>query len=154
MNKRIAIITGVSRLKGIGRAICIALAKKDIDIFFTYWTPYDNEMPWKVVAAEPDTIQAEIRSLGVRCEKLELNLVRLTAIQQLLEQVNTTLGSPSILVNNATYSTQTSIANITGEELDKHYAVNLRATTLLCVEFVRRFQAGLQGRIINRLVTL
>ena len=33
MNKKIAIVTGVSRLKGIGRAICNELAKKGIDIF-------------------------------------------------------------------------------------------------------------------------
>lgn len=149
MHKKVAIVTGVSRLKGIGRAICLALAKKGIDIFFTYWTPYDNEMPWKVKATEPETIQAEIRALGVRCEKLELDLAQSTSIEQLFEQVNQTLGSPSILVNNATYSTQTTVEDITGEELDKHYAVNLRATTLLCVEFVRRFKEGLQGRIIN-----
>lgn len=149
MNKRIAIVTGVSRLKGIGRAICLALAKKEVDIFFTYWTPYDNEMPWKVKASEPETIQGEIKALGVRCEKLELDLAQPAAIEQLFQQVNQTLGSPSILVNNATYSTQTSVEAITGAELDKHYAVNLRATTLLCVEFVRRFQEGLQGRIIN-----
>lgn len=149
MNKRIAIVTGVSRLKGIGRAICLALAKKNIDIFFTYWTPYDNKMPWKVAAEEPEIIQAEIRALGANCKKLELDLSKPTAIEELFKQVTKTLGQPSILVNNATYSTQTSIENITGEELDKHYAVNLRATTLLCVEFVRRFEVGLQGRIIN-----
>ena len=33
MNKRIAIVTGVSRLKGIGKAICIELARQGIDIF-------------------------------------------------------------------------------------------------------------------------
>ena len=149
MNKRVAIVTGVSRLKGIGRAICLALAKKNIDIFFTYWTPYDNEMPWKVEAKEPEIIQAEIKTLGVNCEKLELDLSKPTAIEELFQQVSKTLGNPSILVNNATYSTQTNIESITGEELDKHYAVNLKATTLLCVEFVRRFEVGLQGRIIN-----
>ncbi len=149
MNRRIAIVTGVSRLKGIGRAICLALAKKGIDIFFTYWTPYDNEMPWKVEAKEPEMIQAEIKALGVRCKKMELDLTESSAIEQLFQRVNDTLGQPSILVNNATYSTQTSVEDITGEELDKHYALNLRATTLLCVEFIRRFQEGLQGRIIN-----
>jgi NAD(P)-dependent dehydrogenase (short-subunit alcohol dehydrogenase family) len=42
--KRIAIVTGVSRLNGIGKAICMELAKQGIDIFFTYWTQYDKEM--------------------------------------------------------------------------------------------------------------
>ncbi len=72
MNRKIAIVTGVSRLKGIGYAICTALAKRDIDIFFTYWTGYDKQMPWKTEDNEPDLIENELRKYGVRCEKLEL----------------------------------------------------------------------------------
>jgi 3-oxoacyl-[acyl-carrier protein] reductase len=53
------------------------------------------------------------------------------------------------LINNATYSTQTDIYNITPSELDKHYFVNLRATTLLSIEFIRRFKNNKHGRIIN-----
>ncbi|SIR10627.1 hypothetical protein SAMN05920897_1423 [Alkalispirochaeta americana] len=34
IDNRIAIVTGVTRLKGIGKAICIELAKKGIDVFF------------------------------------------------------------------------------------------------------------------------
>jgi len=32
-------------------------------------------MPWSVDNKEPDLIQKEILSLGVRCEKLEIDLV-------------------------------------------------------------------------------
>ena len=67
MKRKIALVTGVSRLDGIGRAICVELAKKDIDIFFTYWTAYDKEMPWKVVDEEPFLIQKEIQDLNIRC---------------------------------------------------------------------------------------
>ncbi len=74
MNRKIAIVTGVSRLKGIGREICCELAKIDFDIFFTYWTEYDQQMPWKANKNEPILIQEEIRELGVKCEKLELDL--------------------------------------------------------------------------------
>ncbi len=74
MERKVALVTGVSRLKGIGRAICLELAKRNFDIFFTYWTEYDNEMPWKVNSMEPDMIQKEIIALGVQCEKLELDL--------------------------------------------------------------------------------
>jgi 3-oxoacyl-[acyl-carrier protein] reductase len=35
MNRKIAIVTRVSRLKGIGYAICVELAKRNFDIFFT-----------------------------------------------------------------------------------------------------------------------
>ena len=106
MNNKIAIVTGVSRLKGIGRAICCELAKGGFDIFFTYWTEYDKQMPWKIDANEPELIQQEIRNLGVKCEKLELDLSVENAFQVLFKKVKNQLGSPLVLVNNATYSTQ------------------------------------------------
>lgn len=163
MNRRIAVVTGVSRLKGIGRAICCELASRDIDVFFTYWTDYDKQMPWNIEANEPDLIEKEIKSFGVNCAKLELDLSVEGSVYRLLETVEQKLGKPSILVNNATYSTETSIDNFTVEELDKHYAVNLRATTLLTIEFIKQFseiqqskkseegrvEVRNQGRIIN-----
>ena len=59
------------------------------------------------------------------------------------------MGNPLVLVNNATYSTETTINNITANELDKHYQVNLKATTLLTIEFIKRFRFTENGRIIN-----
>ena len=57
-------MTGVSRLKGIGTAICYELAKKGIDIFFTYWQEYDNQKPWNVKTNDPEIIEDEIIKLG------------------------------------------------------------------------------------------
>lgn len=149
MKNRIAIITGVSRLKGIGCAICLQLAKQDIDIFFTYWSAYDEQMPWKVQENEPDLIQQEILDIGVRCEKLELDLSKETAVTTLLNEANKRLGKPHILINNATYSTETNIETLDANELDKHYAVNVKATTLLSIEFIKQFAYAENGRIVN-----
>jgi 3-oxoacyl-[acyl-carrier protein] reductase len=149
MNKRIAIVTGVSRLKGIGKAVCVELAKNNIDIFFTYWQHYDKQMPWYASDNEPDLIQDEIREIGAKCEKIELDLNINESVDILFNEVEKRFGTASILINNATYSTQTSIDSISAQELDKHYFVNLRATTLLCAEFVRRFNSGMGGRIVN-----
>lgn len=149
MKRTIALVTGVGRIKGLGRAICIELAKSGNDIFFTYWRSYDREMPWEVQDNEPDLIQDEIRKLGARCEKIELDLSDVNSATTLFNEVENKLGAPAILVNNATYSTPTNIGAITTQELDQHYFVNLRATTMLCVEFVRRFQHNKNGRIIN-----
>lgn len=149
MKNNIAIVTGTSRLKGIGRAICEELAKRQFDIFFTYWTDYDNKMPWGIETEEPNQIQQHIRDLGVRCEKLEIDLSKEGAINVLFDTVEQKLGHPLVLVNNATYSTQTSIKTLTAEILDKHYEVNLKATTLLSTTFVKRFGFNKNGRIIN-----
>lgn len=149
MNRKTAKVTGVSRLKGIGYAICVELAKRNFDIFFTYWTDYDHQMPWKVGTDEPNQIQNEIRELGVNCEKLELDLGLVNSAALLLNEVESKLGQASVLVNNATYSTQTDIDNFSATELDKHYEINLKATTLLTIEFIRRFNPKKGGRIIS-----
>jgi 3-oxoacyl-[acyl-carrier protein] reductase len=149
MNRRVAIVTGTSRLKGIGRAICLELAKNGIDIFFTYWTDYDKQMPWKTADNEPDLIQAEIRALGVKCEKMELNFLEENSVEKLLNEVEAKLGFPTILVNNATYCMPTSLDNFTAEELDKHYFVNLKTPALLTVEFINRFREGKNGRVVT-----
>ncbi len=149
IKNRIALVTGVSRLKGIGKAICIELAKQGIDIFFTYWTPYDKSMLWGVKDNEPELIKKEILSFGVRCSSLEIDLMNEQNIDLLFDTIQRTLGSPSILINNATYSTATDIENITSQELDKHYFVNLKAPILLTKTFVEQFNNNEHGRVIN-----
>lgn len=148
-NNRIALVTGVSRLKGIGKAICIELAKQGIDIFFTYWRPYDKSMLWGVEDSEPAIIQKEILDLGVRCLSLETDLTNEQNIDLLYDTIDDNMGSPSILINNATYSTITDIENISSSEMDKHYYVNLRAPILLTKSFVERFKGNKHGRVVN-----
>lgn len=151
--KRIAIVTGVSRLKGIGRALCVELAKEGIDVFITFWRAYDRRNEFLPPGAfgdnEPELIQQEICDLGVTCEALELDLGGEKSAVDLFNEVERRLGPADILINNATYSTLTNIDDITAEELDNHYYVNLRAVTLLCSEFVKRFKGQENGRIVN-----
>lgn len=148
--KGLAIVTGVSRLKGMGYAICKQLAMSGMDICFTYWTSYDQSMPWGIEASEPDEIQAKIKSFGVQCEKIEVDLSNDLAAQQIFDFANSKIGSVTVLVNNATHSVASNIATITPELLDKHYQVNVKAVTLLMKEFVNRFSSGQQrGSIVN-----
>lgn len=91
----------------------------------------------------------EIRSLGVRCESMELDLSQPDAPRKLLDTVRTKLGSPSILVNNATHSVDVDFRSIDADVLDAHYNVNVRGTCLLTVEFARLIEGKHGGRIIN-----
>lgn len=148
-NARIALVTGASRRIGIGMAICRALASYGVDIAFTTWTRYDGEMPWGVDSDAPAVLEAEIREIGVRCTHLEADLSQPETPVKVLDFVEGQLGPVSILVNNATYSTDDGYQALNAATLDAHYAVNMRGTFLLSVEFVRRFDAGEGGRIIN-----
>jgi len=146
---KIAIVTGVSRLKGIGAAICKELAETGYHIFFTYWTEYDKEMPWGINLNEPMIIKEELIKLGVKVSCMELDLTQFDAPEQLFSRVSEELGYPDILINNAAYSTNNDFSTITAEELDKHYMINVRATTLLSSKFAQKFDKKSGGRIVN-----
>ena len=148
---KIAIVTGASRAKGIGTEICRELARGGADIFFTHWSKYDRLMDY---CNEDDfkwskRLMEEIRSLGVRCESMELDLSQPDAPRKLLDEVQNKLGSPSILVNNATHSVDVDFRSIDADMLDAHYNVNVRGTCLLTVEFARLIEGKHGGRIIN-----
>jgi len=148
---KIAIVTGASRAKGIGTEICRELAREGADIFFTHWSKYDRLMDY---FNEDDFkwskhLMEEIRSLGVRCESMELDLSQPDAPRKLLDEVQNKLGSPSILVNNATHSVDVDFRSIDADMLDAHYNVNIRGTCLLTVEFARLIEGKHGGRIIN-----
>ncbi|WP_195780585.1 SDR family oxidoreductase [Priestia megaterium] len=148
---KIAIVTGASRAKGIGTEICRELAREGADIFFTHWSKYDRLMDY---CNEDDFnwskhLMEEIRSLGVRCESMELDLSQPDAPRKLLDTVQNKLGSPSILVNNATHSVDVDFRSIDADMLDAHYNVNVRGTCLLSVEFARLIEGKHGGRIIN-----
>lgn len=149
LDGRIAIVTGASRERGIGTAICRALANAGADIFFTHWGRYDEPMEWGAEYDWPDDLARELRQIGVRASHLEVNLADPDAALTILDEVHSVLGQPSILVNNATHSTQDGFKNLSVEILDAHYAVNVRGTCMLCAEFARRFNGQSGGRIIN-----
>lgn len=150
MNK-IAIVTGASREKGIGTAICRELAREGADIFFTHWSTYDQSMDYFINedVGWAQQLMEEIRSFGVRCESMELDLSQIEAPEILLNEVQEKLGLPSILVNNATHSVDVDFRSLNADILDAHYNVNIRGTCLLTVEFARRIEGTHGGRIIN-----
>ncbi|WP_430790684.1 SDR family oxidoreductase [Virgibacillus flavescens] len=142
MQEKIAVVTGVSHAYGIGAAACRRLAADGCAVFFTYW---EADTGWA------DLFQKEMLETGVRCASIELDLAESDAPTKLLNAVEARLGLPSILVNNAAFSTRDGYKKLDATMLDNHYAVNIRATFLLSVEFARRFEQaeGSSGRIIN-----
>jgi 3-oxoacyl-[acyl-carrier protein] reductase len=149
-NQRIAIVTGASRRRGIGAAICRALAQAGIDIFFTHWSPYDSRMPWGAEEDEPAHLQNQLQAIGVRCKHLQIDLATADAPQRIMDEAQRRLGHVSILVNNATHDdTDAPFDQLDAPTLDAYYAVNMRGTMLLSVEFAKRFTLPSGGRIIS-----
>ncbi|MEO8372709.1 MAG: SDR family NAD(P)-dependent oxidoreductase [Candidatus Solibacter sp.] len=146
---RVALITGCTRQQGIGAAVALAFARSGVDVGMAYYRPYDRTMPWGVKDAEPEEIVLELRAAGVRAHSFEINLSEPDGPRELFQLARERFGQIDILVNNAAYSTETTVEDMCAEDLDRHYAVNLRAMMLLSAEFVRSFPAGGSGRIIN-----
>ena len=146
---RVALVTGASRLQGIGAAICRALAARGADVAFNHWRPADAAFPWAGAASEPDDLAQELVTLGVRTAAIECDLSNPGAEVRLLDETESRLGPISILVNNAAYSTNDGYERLDAATIDAHYAVNMRAAMLLAAEFARRFAAVDGGRIIN-----
>jgi 3-oxoacyl-[acyl-carrier protein] reductase len=146
----VAIVTGASRQRGIGAAICMELARTGMDILFTHWTPYDATMEWGAEEDTPDALRARLAALGVRAEHLSANLADVEAPKLITDAVEERLGPAWVLVNNAAHDpVDAPFDQLDAATLDAYYAVNMRGAMLLSVEFARRFNAGSGGRIVN-----
>ena len=146
---RIAIVTGASRSRGIGAAVCRALAEMKVDIFFTYWEAHDQALYGKEEEGARELL-SNLQEKGVRCAYIEADLSLPRSAQQIMNEVIARLGTPSILVNNAAHDDrQVPFDQVDAATLDTYYAVNMRGTMLLSIEFARRFSLSAGGRIIN-----
>jgi 3-oxoacyl-[acyl-carrier protein] reductase len=148
LSGRIALVTGATRREGIGAAICRTLAAAGAHVAFTRFTAYDAAM-YQSDTSDPERLMEELRDLGVPAIDIPWDLEQADRLPALLDRVEQELGPLSILVNNAAYSTRDGWEKLDAAQLDRHYAVNARATALLSVEFCRRFRDERGGRISN-----
>ena len=149
LHNKVALVTGAGREAGIGAAIARELAKAGAHVSLAYYRPYDETRPWLSNPGETSNLITALRGLGVRAEGMEIDLAEPDSAKGLIERTYALFGSLDILVNNAAHSDSSSVETLDAAGLDQHYAVNVRATALLCVEFARRHPPGRSGRIIN-----
>lgn len=145
---KIALITGATRLNGIGAATCRALAAQGCDIFFTTFSRYD-QAHYGTSPDEAAELSDELTQQGMRVGHMDVDLSDPNAATRVLDTAEDMLGFPQIVVNNAAYSGNDDFRTLDAASLDTHYAVNVRAMALLSVQFARRFTLGSGGRIIN-----
>ncbi len=151
---KIAIVTGASRSKGIGAAIALTLAEAGADLFFTHWSPFDQKEGLGVDANFPVILTEQIRKLGVRCHNMEADLSEADTPKKILDQCESTLGTPNILINNATYDRLVDFRTLDHSILDKHYQVNNSGPILLSTEFAKRYETAYPGQRGGRIVFL
>jgi 3-oxoacyl-[acyl-carrier protein] reductase len=138
---RVAIVTGAGR--GIGRATALALAKEGASVVLAARSVSEIES----AAAEIRQRRAAGGAGGVLAMACDV-----TSEGQVAAMITRTLeeyGRIDVLVNNAGYSKQCPIADLSVEELRLALDVNLVGTFLCCKAVLPTMKRQGSGRIIN-----
>jgi 3-oxoacyl-[acyl-carrier protein] reductase len=115
-----ALVTGASR--GIGRATALALAKAGAQVIVHYGN----------AQKEADAVVKEIIAAGGRAQKVSADLSKPHGAHELAKQVRGIVGDRlDILVANAGISKAASIEELTVDDFDQLFAVNVRAPYFL-----------------------
>ena len=146
---RVALVTGVTRRAGIGAAIARELGRAGARVFVTGFRQYDQEQVWGIHPNEPESLLAELASIAEEATGTELDLSEPGSPAELFRRVLQRFDGVDILVNNAAHWEGGGISEVRADQLDRHYAVNVRASVLLCSEFARHKRPDTPGRIIN-----
>jgi NAD(P)-dependent dehydrogenase (short-subunit alcohol dehydrogenase family) len=137
---KIAIVTGGSR--GLGRNTAINLARRGIDVIFTYRTN----------RKEADSLIHEIEAVGTKAAAFPLDTGDIRAFDSFVAEVRKTLqswgrGRFDYLVNNAGNSLHASFAETTETQFDEIVKVHFKGVYFLTQKLLPLINDG--GRIVN-----
>lgn len=137
MNESVALVTGGSR--GIGRAICLELARQGAAVAVNY---AGNEQ------AAQETVEA-CRALGVQAEAFQADVSDPAACESLIAQVKERFGRLDILVNNAGVTRDSLLMTAKAEDFDKVLDTNLKGAYFCMKAAAKVMMRQRYGRIVN-----
>ena len=135
--RRAAIVTGGSR--GIGRAVCLALAAQGLDIVVNYAGS-------AAAAAETAALCEE---KGVKAITVQADVSTAQGADALFEAAMAAFGRVDVLVNNAGITRDGLILRMTEEDFDQVIATNLKGAFLCAKKAARIMMKQRYGRIIS-----
>ncbi|MGO4565089.1 SDR family oxidoreductase [Rhizobium sp. 2YAF20] len=134
---RTALITGGSRR--IGRAIALDLAANGFAI----------AIHANASLAEADALVAELRQRGKRAISVKADLRNLSETASLIERASAALGPIDLLINNASTFQNDTARRFDAEAFDAHFAVHVRAPSILAAAFADQLPTSVPGLIVN-----
>lgn len=142
-----ALVTGVSRRRGIGFATATELALLGANVFIHHFRPHDLDHPWG--GDDLDAVRqgvADALAAGAVMGDHHADLRDAGAIEELLDAATALTGAIDILVcNQAMSGSDGTIFDMTADRLDAHWAANARASLLLTAGLARRLRDLLGG---------
>jgi 3-oxoacyl-[acyl-carrier protein] reductase len=137
---RVALVTGVSRARGVGVAIVRRLLDDGASVLATGWPPHDAAMPW---GEEPSGL-----TVGPRLTFERADLEDPETPGALVDAAVRRFGALDVVVANHARSAAQSLEALTADELDRCFAVNARASALLAKHLAAARAPGPGGRLI------
>ena len=136
--RKLALVTGGSR--GIGRAICVRLAKAGMDIVFNY----------NAGSSQAEETVALCKAEGVNAVAVQANVVNPEDCTRLIEEAQKAGdGHIDVLVNNAGITKDNLIMRMSDQEFDDVIAVNLKGSFSMMRGVSKLMLKQKSGRIIN-----
>ena len=132
-----ALVTGGSR--GIGRAICLELARQGANVAVNY--------AGNAKAAE-ETVEA-CKALGVQAVAIQADVADAAACEAMVKEVISAFGSLQILVNNAGITRDNLAMMLKEEDFDAVIETNLKGAFLTMKAAARPMMKARYGRIVN-----
>ena len=134
-----ALVTGVSRRRGIGFAVAAEFARLGASIFIHHYRPHDVDLPWG--ADDIGSVLEELSAMltpGASIGDISADLRDPDAIPVVIDAASALTGRLDILdCNHAQSGDDGSILDMTAERLDGFWATNTRSTLLLTQAFAR-----------------
>ena len=135
---RVALVTGGGR--GIGRAICIELAKAGMDVCVD---DFARDM------SPAEEVAAECEAFGVRAITARADISKGDDVDALIGEVVKKLGSIDVLVNNAGITRDALAVQMSEEDFDAVVATNMKGAFLCMKTAARHMMHQRYGRIVN-----
>ena len=136
LSGKVAIVTGAS--KGIGAAIARRFAEAGAAVAVNYASDKTGA----------DQVVEQIKRGGGKAVAIQANVSKSADVKRLFAETKATLGTPSILVNNAGVFTFQPLEAVTEEEFHRQFDTNVLGTLLATQEAVTAFN-GEGGSVIN-----
>ena len=133
---RNAVVTGAG--KGIGREICLELARAGANVFGVSRTEADLR-----------SLGDEVEQLGAGYSYLVADLRGVEAAEKIASAAHGTIGDIDILVNNAGIADNAPAEQVTEEQWDTTMDINVKGAFFLSQAIGKRMLGRGKGRIIN-----
>ncbi|KQV63969.1 SDR family oxidoreductase [Rhizobium sp. Root1220] len=134
---RTALVTGAA--KRIGRAIVEDLAVNGFSVAI--------HASRSIEAAE--NFAAELRRNGFRAVAVQADLEKFDETGELMRKASEAIGPIDLLVNNASVFHEDSIHQIDAKAWDEHFAIHVRAPSILSADFAEQLPQEMDGLVVN-----